>query len=89
MERHVTLKELRPKLPRIVQRVDREMDRYFVSKRGKPLAVILGMDDYESLVETLNETSDKEGLERIKKALREATKGRTASWSSVKARLGL
>lgn len=85
----ISLKELRPNLPKVMRRIDRAFDRYVISRRGQPVAVMLSIDDYESLIETLNERADSVGLRRVRKALREAGAGRTVDWALVKQRLGL
>jgi PHD/YefM family antitoxin component YafN of YafNO toxin-antitoxin module len=66
--------------------VDRELERFIISKRGHPVAILLSVDDYESLIETLNETEDRANLKRVKQGLAEAKKGRTVPWSQVKAK---
>lgn len=89
MYQHITLKELRPKLPRVIKNVDSNMERYIISKHGEPMAVLLAIDDYESLIETLNETLDRENLKKIRKGMREAKRGKTVDWAKVKARYHL
>lgn len=89
MNRHVTLKELRPLLPQVIEKVDNELDRFFISKRGKPVAVLLSVDDYESLIETLNETTDKKNMTKILKGIEEAKKGDTTDWNKFKQKMGL
>ncbi len=70
----VTLKELRPKLPVVIQRVDGRMDRYIITRRGKPVAVVMSVDEYESWVETLDLLADKETLVRLRRAEREISR---------------
>lgn len=89
MNHHITLKDLRPQLPQVIEQIDTELDRFVVSKHGKPVAIILAMDEYESLIETLNELEDKEGLKRIKKSLLEAKRGKTTSWDKIKSKHNL
>lgn len=89
MYNHITLKELRPRLPKVIQRVDSRLDRFVISKNGLPVAVLLAVDDFESLIETLNEESDSKGLRRIRKAMQEVKRGKTVNWNSVKKKLGL
>lgn len=89
MYNYVTLKELRPKLPKIIDKVDSELDRYIISKHGNPVAILLSIDDFESLIETLNERADKENLKRIRRGLKEAKTGRTIDWKKVKAKYHL
>lgn len=89
MYNHITLKELRPRLPKVIQSVDSKLDRFVISKNGIPVAVLLSVDDFESLIETLNEESDSIGLRRIRKAMQEVKRGKTVNWNSVKKKLGL
>ncbi len=89
MYNHITLKNLRPKLPEVVERVDTQLDRYIISKHGEPVAVLLSLDDYESLIETLNEVTDRTNLARIRRGMKEAKRGQTISWSKVKAKYRL
>ena len=86
MYTHINLKELRPQLPKVVESVDKELERYIISKRGHPVAILMAIDDYESMLETLNEVSDQNNLNRIKKGLAEAKKGKTVSWEQVKSK---
>jgi antitoxin YefM len=89
MYRHVTLKQLRPKLPTVIDEVDEELDRYIISKHGKPVAVLLSIDDFEGLVETAEELADRENLKRIRKGMQEARAGRTVDWAQVKSKYHL
>jgi len=85
----ITLKDLRPQLPRLINDVITKLYRYIVSKRGEPVAVLLSLEDYESMIETLNETGDREGLRRIKQGMAQAKKGQTVRWQDVKNKMGL
>lgn len=87
MTRMITLKELRPRLPRVADAVEQRWDRYIVTRRGRPVMTILSPEDYEGLLETIEILSDQRALRRIKKSLREARAGKTAPWESVKRRL--
>ncbi len=40
MYNYITLKDLRPKLPKVIQSVDTKLDRFVISKNGIPVAVI-------------------------------------------------
>ena len=83
----ITLKELRPDLPEIIKRIDSRLDRYVVTKRGKPIAVMISPDDYEGLLETVEILSDKETVKRIKLAKREVKEGRTVSLEGLRLRI--
>ena len=75
MVKSISLKELRPKLPKLIEEVDSKMDRYIITKRGRPVALMMAIDDYESMVETLEILSDKKLMARIKRAEAEVKRG--------------
>ncbi len=84
----VTLKELRPQLPQVINSIDGKLDRYIITKRGKPVVVMMSIDDYESLLETIDILSDKEVMTRIKQATKEIKEGKTVSWDKVRKDIG-
>ncbi len=83
----VSMKELRPKLPEVMKRIDGKLDRYIVTKRGKPVVVMLSIDDYESLMETLDILADPEAMAGIRQGEKEIRKGKTRSWKEIKTNL--
>ena len=87
MTHTVSLKELRPQLPHIADAVERKMDRYIVTRRGRPVMTILSPEDYEGLLETIEILSDKAAMRRIKKSMKQARAGQTVPWEDVKRRL--
>ena len=80
----VSLKELRPELPHVIERIDRKLDRFVITRRGKPVAVLLSSDDYDSLIETLDILADPKAVARLRKGEADIRKGRTRSWTDVK-----
>ena len=89
MVQTMTLKELRPELPKVVERIDKRMDRYVITRHGKPVMVMMGIDDYEALIETLDILNDPVTMRDIRKAEAEIKKGKTIPWEKVKKKLGL
>jgi prevent-host-death family protein len=84
----MSLKELRPGLPKVIAKIDRKLDRYIVTKRGKPVVVMLSIEDYESLMETLDLLADPKAMADLRKGEDDLRKGRTRSWAAIKASLG-
>ena len=84
----ISLKELRPELPRVIARSDKKLDRYIVTKRGKPMVVMLSIEDYESLMDTLDLLADPQAMADLRKGEDDIRKGRTHSWTEIKASLG-
>ena len=84
----MSLKELRPELPRVMDKIDKKLDRYIVTKRGKPMVVMLSIEDYESLMETLDILADPQAMADLRKGEEDIRKGRTRSWAEIKASIG-
>ena len=84
----ITMKALRPALPAIIQRVDGKLDRYVITRRGKPVVVMLSVDDYDALMETLDILADREALKGIRQGESDIRQGKTKSWKEIKASLG-
>jgi len=83
----ITLKALRPELPAVIRDIDIKLDRYIVTKRGRPVAVMMGVDDYEGVMETMEILSDKALMKRIKKAQRQIEEGKTVSLEELRKKL--
>jgi len=83
----ITLKELRPELPSVIKDIDGKLDRYIVTKRGKPVAIMMSPDDYEGLLETIDILSDKETAKRIKRAKQEIKENKTVSLEVLRGRI--
>lgn len=88
--KYLSIRELRPKLPSVVRDASATYARYIVTRRGKPEAVILSMDDYESLMETLEIERDPSLVRRLRKAQEEIKKGKKGkSLQEIDRELGL
>jgi prevent-host-death family protein len=87
MTHTITLKELRPDLPKVVDKIDGKWERYIVTKHGKPSIVMLSVEDYESLMETLDILTDPKAVKSLKRGEEDLRKGRTRDWQEIKKRL--
>jgi antitoxin YefM len=87
MTRTITLKELRPELPHVVDAVESKLDRYIVTRRGHPVMMLISPEDYEGLLETIEILSDKSAAKRIRKSWREAKTGKRISLEALRRRL--
>ncbi|MBU1148378.1 MAG: type II toxin-antitoxin system Phd/YefM family antitoxin [Candidatus Omnitrophica bacterium] len=83
----ITLKELRPELPEVIKHIDDRLDRYIVTKRGKPIAIMMSPDDYEGLLETIQILSNKDTARRIRKAKKEIKEGKTISLAKLRQKI--
>ncbi|MFC1589894.1 type II toxin-antitoxin system Phd/YefM family antitoxin [Candidatus Omnitrophota bacterium] len=76
MVKDISVRKLRANLADVLEDVKTHLDRYVISKRGKPEAVLMCVDDYEGWIETLEIMSSKKALSDIKEARRELAKGK-------------
>ena len=87
MTKTITLKALRPELPRVADAIESKLDRYIVTRRGQPVMMIISPEDYEGLLETIEILSDKAAAKRILKSRKEAQAGKTVSLEALRRRL--
>jgi prevent-host-death family protein len=87
MVNFITVRELRPELSSVIKNIHEKFDRYFVTRHGKPEIVMMSVEDYESIMETLEIESDKELMKRLKKAKVDAKKGKGVSLDDLKREL--
>ncbi len=62
------LTEARNRLSEIVDEVTATGSELVITRHGRPAAVVMGYDDYESLIETLNILSDAETMKALAEA---------------------
>jgi antitoxin YefM len=82
---HVPLAEVKNRLSEVVDRLEREHGRVVITKHGRPAAVMLSLEDLESLEETLAILSDPELVAAIGEADAEVTADRTTRLSEQEA----
>jgi len=56
---HLPLAEVKNRLSEVVDRLEREHGRVVITKHGHPAAILLSLEDLESLEETLAILSDR------------------------------
>ena len=89
MIKSVSIRELRPNISKVISNIHDKFDRYIVSRRGKPEVIMLSVEDYESILETIEIQSDKELVRRIKKAEKEISQGKGKTLDDLHKELGL
>jgi antitoxin YefM len=73
----VPLAEVKNRLSEVVDRLEREHGRVVITKHGRPAAVLISLEDLESLEETLAILSDPALLAAIRDADDEVAAGST------------
>jgi antitoxin YefM len=79
MAETVPVRELRSGLAHFIDRVADLRKHVIVTRRGRPAAVLVPIDEYDALEETAEILSDKESLRAIEKGLRQIEHGETVT----------
>ncbi|NWF74796.1 MAG: type II toxin-antitoxin system Phd/YefM family antitoxin [Nitrospirae bacterium] len=83
MTKTLSLKEARNQFSDIVDRAGRLSERVVVTKNGRPKAVVMGADEFESWVETLELLSNPKAIKSLKQGLKEAKAGKFHSFKDA------
>ncbi|MDO5699338.1 MAG: type II toxin-antitoxin system Phd/YefM family antitoxin [Dermatophilus congolensis] len=65
----MALKDVKNRLSEVVDQVEREHDRVVITKHGRPAAVVLSVEDLESLEETLDVMGNSDLMAQIRESL--------------------
>jgi len=68
----------------LLDEVDREGIRFVVKRRGKPVAVVMGVEEFEDLLEIAAEEADVDYQAGLKKAKREYELGETVTLADLR-----
>jgi len=85
MAEHVPLAEVKNRLSEVVERIERAHGRVIITKHGQPSAVIMNLEDLESLEETLAILSNPRLMAEIRQAEAEIASGRSKRLSKDQA----
>lgn len=77
MSEHLSLADVKNRLSEVVDTLEREHGRVVVTKHGRPAAVMMNVEDLESLEETLAVLGNPGLLEEIRSGATDVTAGRT------------
>jgi len=80
------LAEVKAKFSEVIDRVEEHNEQITVTRKGKPVAVILSYDEFVSLEETLDLLSDPNALRDINKARRDIAAGKSVSGDALRAK---
>lgn len=69
------LSEARERLSEIVDDVAKTGGEFLITKHGRPMAILVSNDEYESLIETLNILSDTDAMFAIAEAENDLANG--------------
>ena len=68
MTRTLPISEVKTRLPELVKGVEDRDDEVVITRNGRPAAVLVSLDQYEGLRETLEILSDPEAMAQIRRS---------------------
>jgi len=86
MTKTIPLAEAKKSLSAIIKDVDEKYDRFTITKNGVNKAVLLSIDEFEGLLETIDILSRKDEREAIARAKEQVRSGETVALKDIKRR---
>jgi antitoxin YefM len=83
----LTVTEAKAHFLELIRDSDKRLERFLITKQGKPAAVVMNADEFEGWLETLEIMSDKKSLKELQKAKKELEQGKTKSFKEAVGRL--
>lgn len=83
------LTEARKDLSKLVDEVNSAHEHITITRQGRPAAVVMSADEFESWQETLEILADTGTMASLKRAERDIKAGRVTPYREVRKRLGL
>ena len=80
---YIPISKAKSNLLQIIRRLESVEDAVAVTKNGVPAAVILGVEKYEGLLETLDILSDEKTMKSLRASMRQARQGKWLKYEEV------
>jgi PHD/YefM family antitoxin component YafN of YafNO toxin-antitoxin module len=87
----LSITEAREQLTRLPEQFAEhpELGAVALTRHGVPVMALMSWEFYEAIVETLEILGDPEQMALLRRGIEDVAAGRTVSWESVRAELGL
>lgn len=82
------ISEARKRIFEIAQEVQKPDNYYTLTEKGRPKAVVMSAEQFDSIMETIDILSDPNILEDIKEAEDEYKRGEYQTWEELKKEIG-
>jgi len=80
---YIPITKAKIKLLDIIRKIESSDDTVAITKNGVPEAVLLSMNKFQGLVETLEVLSDEKAMKSIRKSIKEAREGKWFDFDEV------
>ena len=81
--------EAREKLTDLVDKASSQLEEYIITVNGRPKAVLMSSEEFESWKETMEILADKELVKAIREGEKELAEGKGILWEEAKKQLNL
>ncbi len=88
VDQYVSITEAKNRLLEIIRRLKTKHEVLAITRDGVPAAVLLSMEQYDGLVETIELLADQKAMRSLKRSLKQARAGRWLSEEAVFGREG-
>lgn len=89
MAKKVPFSRARAELSDLLDEVELRHEHVEITRNGRPVALLVPIEEYESVIETLDILGDDELMEALRRSEDDVQAGRVKSWEDVKRDLGL
>ena len=89
MTKSVPFTEARARLSDLLDLVESKREHVVISRSGKDVGMLISVDEYDSLIETIDVLSDDELMADLAASEEDVKAGRVIPWDQVKRELGL
>ena len=89
MIKTLPISEARSELPKLVDNAKRKLDEYIITVKGRPAAILMSIDEFESWQETNEILSDPNALKEIKEGEEAIERGEYVTLEELKKELDL
>ena len=86
IHKFVPITKAKNDLLELIRQVEKEDSTVAVTKNGVPTAVILSMERFEGLLETVDILTDERAMKSLKRSIRQAQQGQWVGYEEVFAR---
>ena len=83
MARIVPFTDARANLSELLDLVEREQEHVVITRKGKPVAIVMSADEWESWEETIDILSDPEAMEALRESEEDVKAGRLVDLDDV------
>jgi len=80
---YIPITRAKNQLLEVIRKVETDDDTIAITKKGVPVAIVLSMEKFNGLLETLEILSDEDAMASLRKSIQQAKRGEWVSYEVV------